>query len=123
MSVTIDQMRRDLRQFSQSSISVDLTFTPPSGDPVTIIGFGTAHHLNFDPATGRPINSKNAHCSFSEKLLTDAGYPVRVNDEVRMTKHQVLFEDSAGIERKYLINKTFPDETFGMIVCILGEIK
>jgi len=121
MSISISQVRRDLKEYSQKSMSVELTFTPPSGSPATILGYGTVHHLSFDPQTGRAVNSKNAHCSFAESLLTDAGYTVRVLNEVSMKNHKVRFKDSAGITRNYKINETFPDETLGLIVCILGD--
>ena len=118
--VTIDQVRRDLQQHTQSSMSVMLTFESPTGQTKSLLGYGTAHHLSYDPQTGRAINSKQAHCSFAESLLTD--YPVRLNGEVRMKNHKVSFADSSGAVRNYKINETFPDETLGLIVCILGEL-
>ncbi len=121
MTVTLSQMRRDLRGHLEASMSVDLTITPPAGSSVTISGYGTSHHMSYDPNTGRPVSSKNAHCSFFEKTLTDAGYTVRVSDEVNLIGHKVSYIDSAGIERNYRINESYPDETLGLIVCILGE--
>ena len=119
--VEISQIRRDLKAYTEQTMSANLTFTSPNAVVETIKGFGTAHHLSFDSNTGRPINTKNAHCSFFEKTLSDLGYPVRVSNEVSMKNHRVSFLDSAGITRHYRINETFPDETLGMIVCILGE--
>jgi len=68
------------------------------------------------------MNVKNAHISFSEALLTDVSYPVRnINGEVQLRGHKITTKDSTGVDKNYIITENFPDETIGMIVCILGD--
>jgi len=103
-----------------SEWGVTMTLTAPTGETATINGLHTKHHLGIDMETGRPVNTKNAHVSFSEKLLTDAGYPVRnAQGEVSLKGHKVTVADSTGANMTYVIKEWFPDETIGVIVCIL----
>jgi len=117
------QSRIDLKRFSQSEWSTDLTFQNVDKSViVTIKGFASSHHLSIDPSTGLPVNVRNTHISVSETLLSDAGYTVRNSDgEVNLIRHFVTYTNSAGQEKTFRINETFPDETLGLIVCILGD--
>lgn len=91
---------------------------------ITLHGLHTKHHMAVEVETGKQVNSKNAHCSFSEKFLTDAGYPVRDNSgEVYLKNHRVAVKDSTGVVKEYVILQWFPDETIGLIVCILGDFE
>lgn len=120
----LNTIAADIKSITTNSneFGVSLSFRAPNGTTATVTGLATAHHLGIDPSTGGPVNSKHAHCSFSEAALTDEDYPVRnASDDVAMVGHRVTFTDSAGIERIYRINQTFPDETIGLIVCILGD--
>ena len=86
-------------------------------------GFSSKHHINFD-ADGNSINSKNAHICISETELVSLGYPVRnANNEVDLYLHRVSVSDSSGLTKEYVINEIFPDETLGLITCILGDFK
>lgn len=101
----------------------DITITTPD-DAMSLntTGFATKHHINFD-TDGAPINAKNAHICISEQVLSDAGYPVRVNEEVYLAGHRVTVKDSSGIAKNYVIKENFPNETLGLIVCILGDFE
>lgn len=100
---------------------VSMTLLAPTSETATIKGLHTKHHLGID-TEGRPVNTKNAHVSFSEKLLTDAGYPVRnAAGEVYLKDHRVTVKDSTGNDAIYVIRQWFPDETIGVIVCILDD--
>src|SRR5258706_238985 len=71
---------------------------------------------------GEMISSKVAHVSVSEKLLTDAGYPVRnAKGHVDLNGHKVNVKDSTGIVNNYILSNGgwYPDEMLGHIVCIL----
>lgn len=115
----------DVRRITSDKITgagIDLTFiSRKDATTATIVGLHTRHHLSVS-AEGNFTNDLNAHCSFSEGLLVSAGYPVRNSNDLVDIKDDVLrAKDSAGINRKYRIVQVHPDETFGLIRCILED--
>ena len=121
----LNAARNDARKYVKSGGFEDnITLTTP--DEVISIettGFVTKHHINFD-TDGTSINAKNAHICVDEKELTKLGYPVRDNSkEVNLLGHYVLVKDSSNEVKKYVIRENFPDETLGLIVCILGDFE
>lgn len=91
----------------------------PTGETVTVTGLTKKHHAGFD-TDGARVNAKDASITISEKYLGD--YPVRnAAGEVSLTDHKVTVKDSTGIDKNYVIREWFPDETIGLIVCILGD--
>lgn len=121
----LDLIRRDVKSFvgDSAGFGTSLTFTSPANQTATITGLATKHHLSVDPMTGTPLNSRNVHCSFSEAELTSAGYTVRSNGEVRMIGHRVSYTDSANQTNEYIIREVYPNETIGLITCILGDYE
>ncbi len=118
------QAKRDIEQITSNlnGWASVLRFTNPLGVDITINGIHTKHWIQTDPADGRQINSKNAHISFSEKFMTDLGHSIRNADgEVYLAGYKVHVSDSTGFEKDYIIREWFPDETIGLIVCILGD--
>lgn len=116
--------KSDLAAISQKDFAIDLTFDDTAGKIETIKGWGIKHHISIDEDTGLAVNSKNAHCSFSESVLAATGYPIRDgNDEVKMKFHKVTFKNSNDVSKIYMINQTFPDESLGIITCILGDFE
>lgn len=120
------QAKADIEQITSDpdGFSAQLTFTSPTDDTATIRGLFTEHHLAVD-TDGNPVNAKNSHISFSEKFLTDAGYPVRnAGGKVYVKDHRVRVVISAlNIDRTYVIRENYPDETLKFIVCILGDYE
>ncbi|MDD5013660.1 MAG: hypothetical protein PHW73_00980 [Atribacterota bacterium] len=142
--------REDWKKFiTTGGFQVDLTFTSPvpfapqnvitvdghqvitwdgrilvtinSNTSLTIQGIYAKHH-NSIATDGTPVNSKLTRISFAESSLILANYPVRnTNGEVSMLRHKIDFVDSTGILKHYIIKETFPDETVGVITCILGD--
>lgn len=135
----IDQAKKDIEQITSnlSEFAVPIVFTSPGNntfDPsfdmtfanvsVTINGLFDKHHLGFDSESGRDVNVKHASIVVSEKFLKDAAYPVRnLKGIVNLKGHKVAVKDSTGTINTYIINEWFPDETVGVIVCILGDFK
>lgn len=118
-----DQAKADIEQITSNTDewSKPVTFTALTGETAIVNCIHTKHHLGID-TDGRRVNSKNAHISVSEKHLVDALYPVRnLKGEVSLYLHKVLVADSTGIEKKYKITEAYPDETVGLIVCILTD--
>jgi hypothetical protein len=103
-----------------SGAGVDLRIVSRiTGQEVNLIGLHTRHHLSVS-SEGNFTNDLNAHCTFAESLLS--GYPVRNNKNlVSIVGDFVYATDSEGIERKYKIALVHPDETMGLIRCILED--
>ena len=118
----IEQAKKDIEQITSNSndFGVTMLFEAPGGEKATVNGLHSKHHMAYD-TDGNMVNSQNAHVSVSEKFLTDAGYPGRnLNGEVTHKDHKVTVKDSTGVEKVYSIREWYPDETIGLITCILG---
>lgn len=118
------QAKKDIEQITSNldGWAAVLRFTSPTDEEVTINGLHTKHWIQTDPDTGRMINTKNAHISFSEQFMIDEAYVIRdASGEVNLSGHKVHVIDSTGFEKDYIIREWFPDETIGLIVCILGD--
>ena len=106
---------------TEGGFESDINITTPDGAiSLDITGWATKHHINFD-TDGAQINAKNAHICISEQVLADAGYPVRVNEEIFLKNHRIIVKDSSGVSKNYIIKENLPNETLGLIVCILGD--
>ena len=121
-----DRAKADWLRFSSDSDSgfgVAISFIAPTAETATINGLGTKHRVSID-SDGQTINAKNVHVTFAESLLVAESYPVRNGaGEVSLRRHRVSFADSTGLQKNYVILETFPDETVGMITCILGDYE
>lgn len=124
----IAQAKADIEAITSNTdeFGVAMTLTAPAavgGNVLAIVGLHTKHHIGID-TEGNYVNTKNANATFSEKFLTDASYPVRnSNGEVVLTGHKVSVKDSTGSVKEYVIREWFPDETVGLIRCILGDFE
>ena len=95
--------------------------TPDETIEISLKGLFTKHHISFD-TDGGMVNSQNSHICLSEKDLIDLSFPHRnSSNKVSLLKCKVFCIDSSENEKKYIIKKNFPDETLGLIVCILSE--
>jgi hypothetical protein len=123
MATLKDRAQIDIRRITSGALwGEDLIFTAPDGTTATIKGMYTEHHLGVDDKYEKFVNTKNAHCNFSEKLLVDTGYPLRdAGGEVQMSGHRVQAVNSQGVLCSYVVDQWFPDNTVGLIVCILGD--
>lgn len=96
--------------------------TPDQSLTVDLKGIHTKHHISFDDL-GQRVNAKNAHILIDEKDLLENDYPYRNRTgNVALIGHFVEVADSNGDVKRFIVNETFPSETFGLIVCILGDI-
>ena len=117
--------REDAKKILRSGgFQEDITITTP--DKIATLqlkGLATKHHIGFD-SDGNPINSKNVHINIDESYLTENGYPVRNSvNEVFLIDHLISLPDSTGIVRNYKVREQFPNETLGIIVCILEDYE
>lgn len=117
----IQQAKLDIQQITSNlnDFGVEITLLNPTGETITITGLHTKHHMTYD-AEGKPINGRNAHLSFSEGVLVN--YTIRNSKgEVDMKGHVATINDSTETPKTYVVREWFPDETIGLIVCILGD--
>lgn len=118
----LDQARLDMQQITgnSSDFGVSISFTAPTSETATVIGFHTKHHMAYTEE-GERINHKTASIAVAEKLLTDEGYPTRnAAGEIDFSGHLVSVVDSTGNSKDYICEQWFPDEALGLIVLILG---
>lgn len=124
----IDTINNDIKKITTdlSGFGVDINLTTPDDlTTVNFIGLHTKHHLGID-TEGNQVNTKNAHIAISEQELIDKSplYPIRnANKEVDLKGHKVIVKDSTGVNKNYVIREWYPDETIGLIVCILGDYQ
>lgn len=121
----LNRIRLDAKKYvTAGGFEEDITLTTPDGNTVlATTGFVSKHWINFD-TDGNATNTKNAHITIDESKLTDSSYPVRnANKEVSLRNHRVTAKDSSGLEKSYVIIEVFPDETLGLIACILGDFE
>lgn len=115
---------QDWKRFATGGgFEVDITITTPDNSTsANIKGIAMKHHLSID-TDGREVSAKNAHITIIEADLVAASYPVRdaQNDEVKLKKHKVSYPDSTSNIKNYRISRTYPDETVGVITCILEK--
>lgn len=120
-----DLAKKDWQRFTSDpkGHGESMTLIAPTSETLIITGLHTRHNLDVS-TDGRAVNSMNAHISISEKLLTDAAYPHRNDDDIVDFKgHKAIAKDSRGTEITYMIREWWPDETVGMIVCKLGSYE
>lgn len=118
----IDTINADIAKITSNlnEFGVSIELIAPTLETITINGIHTKHHLGID-TDGNMVNSKKASIAFSESLLI-APYPVRnANKEVDLLNHLINVKDSTGIVKNYIVQQWFPDETIGLIVCILED--
>jgi len=119
-----DRAKADWQRHTTGENGVPISLTnADSSETIDILGIATKHHLQFTDE-GVEVNGKNAHVSFSEKQCTDLSFSIRNgNGEVDLTDFKVVWKDSTTQDKTYIIREWFQDETFGMIVCILGDYE
>lgn len=121
----LDQAKADIETITSDpdGFTRSIVLTAPTDETVTIYGLHSKHHLGID-TDGNRVNSKNPHISVAEKFLIDAEYPVRGSTgEVNLSGHKVSVADSTGTVCNYVIREWYPNETTGLIVCILGDFE
>jgi hypothetical protein len=110
---------------SKKDFSVDITITrPETGETALVVGLNTKHWFKVDYETGMIVNTRNAHINISEAELIAAYFPTRnAAGEINIKGCLIRVADSTGIEKDYVITQSHPDETVGVLVCLLGDYK
>jgi len=110
---------------SRRDFGVEITIVnPATSETATFTGTHTKHWFRVDFESGALVNSRNAHIAIPERELIAEYYPVRnAAGEVAIKCHIIYVKDSTGITKSYKIDQQFPDETVGVIVCLLVDYK
>lgn len=122
-----DRAKRDVQRYTtdEKGWAESLLLSTPDGlITATFAALKSKVHLNVD-GDGNLVNSRKSHITISEPALLAANptYPIRnAGGEVDIKGHKVSLKDSTGTINTFIINQAFPDETIGLIVCILGSI-
>lgn len=122
---TLSLARVDSKKYvTAGGFEEDITLITPDGNTtLETTGFVSKHWINFD-TDGAAVNSKNAHITIDEDKLSSANYPVRNSiNEVSLLGHRINTKDSTNTVRNYIVIEQFPDETLGLIACILGDFQ
>ena len=121
---TLQKARRDAKKYvTRGGFEENIILTSADGlTSLNTTGFVSKHWLSVD-TDGNAANSKNAHITLDEDVLKEANYPVRLENEVFLRGHRVTTLDSTKLNKVYVIKEWFPDETLGLIVCILGDYE
>lgn len=100
-----------------------LISNPDNSITVSTKGFRTKHWISYDNE-GNNSDTKNVHVCVSESDLVAKGIPVRNSiQEVALVKYTVQVQDNTGIIKKHVVRRSYPDETLGLIVLILGDTQ
>lgn len=114
-----ERANKDIRRITsdKNSMGIDIELISPSSMSITIQGIHTKIGLGVD-SEGNMINSTKAHISFSEANL--GGYSIRdENGIVNLNGFKINVKDSTGLVKNYIMQSFFPDETVGLISCII----
>lgn len=122
----LQQARKDAAKIiSSGGFEEDILISNPQGTKsLQLKGLHSKHWISFD-TDGTQVNSKNAHVLISENFLTENDYTTRSarTGNVDLKNHRITVKDATLIEKNYVIEECYPSETFGLIVCILGDFK
>lgn len=120
-----DQAKADIAQITSNSAEwgTDITIEDRAGNTCVIKGIWSKHHLGVD-TEGNRVNTRNAHVSFHENQTIAQGWNIRNSEtEVNIIGYKMYLVDSTGELKSYVIKQSFPNETTGLIVCILGQYE
>ena len=119
----IAQAQADIKQITSNldEFAVDIKLINKANQEINTKGLHTKIHLGVD-TDGNMVNAKKAHISFSEDNILELGFSIRnEKGEVDLRKWKADVKDSTGVVKNYSIQQWFPDETIGLIVCILED--
>ena len=121
----LDSAKSDMEGIlgSEDDFSIPMVLIKPDKSEINIIGLHTRHHLAVD-TDGQTVESLTSHAVFMETQVTSQDESIRnAGGDVDLDKWTLKAPDSTGTEHTYVFQKRFPDETFGLITCILEDYQ
>lgn len=120
----MDQIQADILAITTNGddFGVALEFTSIDGETtVTVNGLASSHHLRID-FEGAPVAGRNVSISVAEAALVAEDFPTRnAGGDIKLRNCTVKWTDATGTEKTYAIKDAHPDDTLGLIVCILTD--
>jgi hypothetical protein len=120
----LEQARADARKIlgDLAGWATMLTFTSPMGEITTINGTFFKRTIPVMGGDGTPMNARHIHITFAEAEMIESYYEIR-NDagKVDLKDHLVSCADSTGVTHTYIIREWHPDETLGIVRCMVGD--
>jgi hypothetical protein len=119
----LEASRKLIQKINSSDFSEDIILTAPNNLSISFKGLHSLHSLGYD-TDGNRVETKSGHIQISEQVLIDFGYPYLNprTKEVDLRNHKVSVKNFSEV-KNYVINSFFPSQTFGTIICILGNYK
>lgn len=119
--MSLERARADVIKYIEGDFGKEVVlYTPDKLTNYTVTGLASKHHLGIDPNTGISVNSENIHISFSEKTLNDLGITTRdLKNKITLLGWFVKITETNYMNGGYKIVQNWPDETLGLIICIL----
>lgn len=101
-----------------------LTFESPSGEFAVINGTFFKRTIPVLGQDGTAMNARQIHITFAEADMIASYYEIRnAAGKVHMQDHKVTCADSTGLLTKYIVREWHPDETLGIVRCMLGDFQ
>jgi hypothetical protein len=122
----LDRARKDARKIlgDLAGWATMLTFTSPGGEVTTINGTFFKRNVAVLSGDGTPSNARQIHITFAEAEMIAAYYDIRnTAGVVDLQDHLVSCADSTGVAHSYVIREWHPDETLGIVRCMLGDYE
>jgi hypothetical protein len=119
----LERARNDWKRLvTTGGFEIDINLMPKGqNNEYSIKGLFSKHHVSLN-SEGLQVNGENIRITIIEADLVALGYPYRNNlDKVSMFNHFATFTDSSGLLKTYKIKEVYPDETVGVITCILSN--
>lgn len=122
-----EQAEADLAFILEDSVlgfGWDINLTDPVGLSEDLVGFSGDISLTIDPETGVPVSGQLAHVSLRITTLKALGFELpRGIIDASSKPWVVRFNDIDGVPRTYKVQESNPDQTLGVIVCILENYE
>lgn len=122
----LKQARADAARIaSAGGFQVDAVLKTPDGThTVNVKGLGTGTWMAMDDlASGKVINTSSNSFNIPTQQLIDANYPYLKDGRPYLKDHKIIVSDGAGMAGTFTITEQHPNNTLGLIICILGRQK
>lgn len=120
MGAILDMARNDFARFAtKGGFEVDVNLKATNDTEANVKGIASKIYAGVD-TDGQLMKGAKVHVTFIEADLPD--YPLRNSGgEVDLERHIITLKFANGVDQKFMVSESYPDETIGNITCILGD--